>query len=98
MNSGRLSKLFEISKVYTIRSNRYVGIRTFKFVAKISNRYVGIRTFKFVAKAQFLKLLLLLLFGSDTQGYTALHYACMNGSQELTKSLLTKGRANPTIR
>ena len=82
MNSGRLSKLFEISKVYTIRSNRYVGIRTFKFVAK----------------AQFLKLLLLLLFGSDTQGYTALHYACMNGSQELTKSLLTKGRANPTIR
>ena len=82
MNSVRLSKLFEISKVYTIRSNRYVGIRTFEFVAK----------------AQSLKLLLLLLFGSDTQGYTALHYACINGSQELTKSLLTKGRANPTIR
>ena len=82
MNSVRLSKLFEISKVYTIRSNRYVGIRTFKFVAK----------------DQSLKLLLLLLFGSDTQGYTALHYACINGSQELTKSLLTKGRANPTIR
>ena len=82
MNSGRLRKLFEISKVYTIRSNRYIGIRTFKFVVK----------------AQSLKLLLLLLFGSDTQGYTALHYACINGSQELTKSLLTKGRANPTIR